>query len=1265
VFTRPDTELGTRNGSLGRVLAVRGSNLHVMVDGGRTIVVNGPRHAPAIEHAFATTVHRAQGATVEQALVYASANFTADTTFVACTRHTESFELHYDRAEFAPRGRTEHRLIDAAQTPADRLHETLSRSNREMTATEAVASGLRGRATDAAVHLRRYRAATTDSAREALKRQLEALAGATVTSADALNHHPAVAAAKAEYVAAQRQAERVAQRANARLAHVAASVPRSLRLKRHFDHAERVEAARRETDAAIRQARAQLQHAEETLKAVLAHPEVRSAAAAMVTLQAERAHHARQALEQIAHDFRPLDALHSYGLNENTRLGYPLYRAATTRDRGPDAHHRLLEFVKVESHTLAVLETDDGRRLLFPVTEKSVQWLQPGDRVGFSPKGPWLEKRNQAWADAEIQRGLAAGGLPADLPRLSEHEPRVLHLVTATEARAGVRYAVGRLDDGELRLVDLSHAPHGVAYLAGDRVRYVTPPPSEGTEAPPPRPRLVREHTTCDAHALRAGAEALQKLRAARDTARAAVTACPSRSRALAQHPEGQAVAERLQQASVALVRAEKELALLGDNASGRRPELERRCEQARVEAKEARAAALALHQREDIRMDLMRQQAEDTLAFELASARLEQLERDIPVLERDLAARAVAHKLLEDSDRPARPTLESDYGRRFIFEGEVQHGTQSLALLAAEDGHTVVMPVTGHDKAMTELRPGQLVAVDRGGRYLHAATTRDANALADEAARLREVVARPRTELEDVLRAVPEARALAEAVVRTREALRAADAATADSAKLSEARLAHRGAKAQLDRLLNAHPDLRKQGQALVDQARSEWSNARSALGKVEARLSQPERSALSLRIHHELNRSRVSGQPLARALRADDKALTLERIESRDTAHIAILRTSEGAVLTHDVSFDGAFRAKAHVGMPVIVEPREHGLRLREDSAAKDAGLARLLDQLGAERGPARAWHATDSSARFVHLGTRDVGHQQLALLAAEDGFTVARELTRRDAQLVPGQLVSERRDGGLQPHAGPYYEKLEERARVLRDRLRQPPYTLDQAFAEIPETRDAALAVIRARTALDDSRSQARARPLDRAASDQVTEAERAFVQAEELLRRASEAHPGAHQRAEQLRTEHGRQWHEASRELARIDRQFEGLRNETQQRLFHHEANRLRAAGAPQVRTMQTTDGACTFEKLEHLNGAHIAVLRTASGDRVTALADDPSVRELARPGMPFALDPSHKLPRLAPSTESDRAALHALERQRHHRPQRGRPRGQDR
>lgn len=101
LFTRNDKGLGVQNGTLGHVSRLTpGGAFHVVLDDGRTVAFEARTYGH-IAPGYATTIHKAQGQTVDRAYVLASDRFNAHLAYVALSRHRESVALFYGRDQLA------------------------------------------------------------------------------------------------------------------------------------------------------------------------------------------------------------------------------------------------------------------------------------------------------------------------------------------------------------------------------------------------------------------------------------------------------------------------------------------------------------------------------------------------------------------------------------------------------------------------------------------------------------------------------------------------------------------------------------------------------------------------------------------------------------------------------------------------------------------------------------------------------------------------------------------------------------------------------------------------------------------------------------------------------------------------------------------------------------------------------------------------------------------------------------------------------------
>src|SRR5690606_25612535 len=128
VFLQNDRDLGVKNGMLGTVEAVEPGRIFARLDGGARSGEEGARAVSvtmndyqAIDHGYATTIHKNQGATVNRSFVLASGTMDRHLTYVAMTRHRDGVQLYAVQDEFSDRqaGQTlaSGRLVEHGRAP--------------------------------------------------------------------------------------------------------------------------------------------------------------------------------------------------------------------------------------------------------------------------------------------------------------------------------------------------------------------------------------------------------------------------------------------------------------------------------------------------------------------------------------------------------------------------------------------------------------------------------------------------------------------------------------------------------------------------------------------------------------------------------------------------------------------------------------------------------------------------------------------------------------------------------------------------------------------------------------------------------------------------------------------------------------------------------------------------------------------------------------------------------------------------------------------
>ncbi len=124
IFLENNRDLGVKNGMLGTVEHVEPNKIIARLDGrGGDSVSILTESYQAIDHGYATTIHKNQGATVDRAFVLASSTMDRHLAYVALTRHRDSVQLYADITEFSNAGR----LVDHGVAPYE--HNPQSRDS--------------------------------------------------------------------------------------------------------------------------------------------------------------------------------------------------------------------------------------------------------------------------------------------------------------------------------------------------------------------------------------------------------------------------------------------------------------------------------------------------------------------------------------------------------------------------------------------------------------------------------------------------------------------------------------------------------------------------------------------------------------------------------------------------------------------------------------------------------------------------------------------------------------------------------------------------------------------------------------------------------------------------------------------------------------------------------------------------------------------------------------------------------------------------------
>ncbi|UWU25597.1 Ti-type conjugative transfer relaxase TraA (plasmid) [Rhizobium sp. CB3060] len=106
VFLKNEGSLGVKNGMLAKVVEAAPGRIVAEVGEGehRRQVTVEQRFYANLDHGYAITIHKSQGATVDRVKVLASLSLDRHLTYVAMTRHREDLSFYYGRRSFAKAG---------------------------------------------------------------------------------------------------------------------------------------------------------------------------------------------------------------------------------------------------------------------------------------------------------------------------------------------------------------------------------------------------------------------------------------------------------------------------------------------------------------------------------------------------------------------------------------------------------------------------------------------------------------------------------------------------------------------------------------------------------------------------------------------------------------------------------------------------------------------------------------------------------------------------------------------------------------------------------------------------------------------------------------------------------------------------------------------------------------------------------------------------------------------------------------------------------
>jgi Ti-type conjugative transfer relaxase TraA len=99
LFLKNDRALNVKNGTVGTIKEIDDNGTLTVHADGREVTFT-PEEYNHIDHGYAMTVHKSQGATVDNSYIYASRNYDKHAGYVAMSRHRDDMQLFYSKEQF-------------------------------------------------------------------------------------------------------------------------------------------------------------------------------------------------------------------------------------------------------------------------------------------------------------------------------------------------------------------------------------------------------------------------------------------------------------------------------------------------------------------------------------------------------------------------------------------------------------------------------------------------------------------------------------------------------------------------------------------------------------------------------------------------------------------------------------------------------------------------------------------------------------------------------------------------------------------------------------------------------------------------------------------------------------------------------------------------------------------------------------------------------------------------------------------------------------
>ncbi len=138
IFLKNDRELAVKNGTLGQVTKLSKNGMSVKLDDGSNRDVSFETYR-ALDHGYASTIHKSQGATRDQAYFYMTKSLDRHMSYVAMSRHREKMTAWYSTKDFkdfdalastASRARPQLSTLDFDSEEKGTMEQTSTTTNR-------------------------------------------------------------------------------------------------------------------------------------------------------------------------------------------------------------------------------------------------------------------------------------------------------------------------------------------------------------------------------------------------------------------------------------------------------------------------------------------------------------------------------------------------------------------------------------------------------------------------------------------------------------------------------------------------------------------------------------------------------------------------------------------------------------------------------------------------------------------------------------------------------------------------------------------------------------------------------------------------------------------------------------------------------------------------------------------------------------------------------------------------------------------------------